>query len=48
MEDGVNGRIFHHVMAALVVEVLKHRADLVVNHQDRVVESHALVLIFSL
>ena len=43
----MNGRILQSVMA-LVVKVLKHRVDHVVNHQDYVVESHALVLIFSL
>ena len=47
MAGGVNGRIFHPVMP-LVVKVLKHRVDLAVSQLVHVVESHVLVLIFSL
>ena len=47
MVAGVIGRIFHHVLE-LVVKVLKHRVDLVVNHQCHVMESGAMVPIFNL
>ena len=47
MEVGVNGGIFQGVLA-LVVKVLKHRLELVVNHLGHVVGKSAMVLIFNL
>ena len=47
MVAGVIGRTFHHVLE-LVVKVVKHRVDHVVNHLCHVVESGAMVPMFSL